>query len=218
MINMKLSKVLGVGINDSTYVTEKRGYLDERLPSGKKKRILLWSCPYMSTWKSMLGRSYSTIIHSKNPTYRGCTVCDNWLTFSNFRKWMETQDWEGKSLDKDLLFEGNKVYSPETCVFVPPIVNCFIISCAGGRGTHLVGSGIHKRTKKFRSRCCNPFTNKEEHLGLFVTELEAHLAWKSRKHTLSCLLAQSKYVTDDRVRRVLLTRYQNYNVLEDHIR
>ena len=32
---------------------------------------------------------------------------------------------EGFCLDKDLILFGNKIYSPETCIFVPPRVNSF---------------------------------------------------------------------------------------------
>jgi hypothetical protein len=33
------------------------------------------------------------------------------------------QDWEGKELDKDILVPNNKVYSPDTCVFIDKKVN-----------------------------------------------------------------------------------------------
>ena len=110
--------VCGVGINDADYVVKKFetiGYVD-----GKRKRKLVWTCPYHRAWESMLKRCYSAKYQERQPTYKGCTVSDDWLTFSNFRAWMIAQDWEGKHLDKDLLFEGNKIYSTETCVFVAP--------------------------------------------------------------------------------------------------
>ena len=44
----------------------------------------------------------------------------------NFKKWMLTQRYEGLHLDKDILFEGNKVYGPDTCVFVSTEVNMFL--------------------------------------------------------------------------------------------
>lgn len=108
--------VYGVGNNDADYVVEKReeiGYV-----GGKRRRKLMWVCPYYQTWKDMIKRCYSTKCQEKFPTYKGCSVSADWHTFSNFKAWMEKQNWEGKQLDKDILIEGNKVYSPETCVFV----------------------------------------------------------------------------------------------------
>lgn len=75
-------------------------------------------------WKSMLKRSYSKQHEFK--AYRNVTVCDRWLTFSNFLedlplienydKWLQG----GYELDKDMKQQGveNKVYSLETCIFL----------------------------------------------------------------------------------------------------
>ncbi len=78
-------------------------------------------------WRCMLGRCYDPNIHAKQPTYKGCSVCDEWLYFSNFKIWFDTnynpttmKSWH---LDKDILVDGNKVYSPETCCFVPNEIN-----------------------------------------------------------------------------------------------
>ena len=73
---------------------------------------------YMSyrTWKSMIDL-HSAKYQDKYPTYKGCAVSKEWLTFSVFKAWMVTKDWQDNHLDKDILFEGDKVYSPETCVF-----------------------------------------------------------------------------------------------------
>lgn len=91
--------VCGVGINDATYsVYRYKG------SAGSQKRI--WACPFYRTWGTMLGRCYSDKFHEQNPTYVGCTVCDEWLTFSKFKAWMETQDWKDKQLDKDILVPG----------------------------------------------------------------------------------------------------------------
>ena len=122
-----------------------------------------------------------------------------------FRAWMETQDWEGKQLDKDILFQGNKEYSPSTCVFVDGIVNNFLLDSAAIRGDWPIGVCWNERDQKFQSNCCNPFTKKREHLGLFHCPNQAHLAWKKRKHELACQLADVQ--TDERVAEALRARY-----------
>ena len=200
--------VFGVGINDADYVVQKFetiGYVD-----GKQKRKLVWICPYYRVWKNMLSRCYSIKTQDKNPTYKVCSVSEEWLTFSNFRTWMENQDWEGKQLDKDLLFEGNKVYSAEACVFVTPIINLFTIDRNNDRGEWLIGVNWHKRTGKFVAQCSNPSTKKQEHLGLFTCELEAHQSWRKRKLELAYELAAIQ--TDERVAKALIDRYTNYEV------
>lgn len=69
----------------------------------------------------------------------------------------------------------------------------------------MIGVSKNKRTGKYLSCVSNPFTGKGEMLGKFDTELEAHLAWKARKHELACQLAELE--TDPRIVKVLQTRY-----------
>ena len=69
-------------------------------------------------------------------SYKGVEVCEEWYNFQNFAEWCETQkflnakDVKGKSyqLDKDILVKGNKIYSPDTCCFVPPEINSLFIN------------------------------------------------------------------------------------------
>ena len=192
--------IYGVGINDADYTINK---CINTVDGGK----INWRCHYYDTWKGMLRRCYSSKFHQKRPSYIGCSVCDEWLTFSNFKAWMELQDWEGKQLDKDLLKEGNKVYSPEHCIFVDSKINTFVIDRGNDRGECMIGVNWHKRHGKYISKCSNPFTGKREHLGLFNNELDAHLAWKARKHELSCQLANSEYCNDPRLAQALKVRY-----------
>lgn len=195
--------VFGIGVNDSDQAVVEReeiGYVD-----GKRKRKIVWQCAYYTRWKDMLMRCYSAKFKERNPTYIGCTVSGEWLTFSNFKAWMENQDWQGNQLDKDLLFEGNKIYSAETCVFVTGLVNNFTTSRANGRGEWLIGVYWHKAAEKFAALCSNPFTKKKEHLGLYSTELEAHQAWLKRKLELAKELAAEQ--TDPRIAKALIERY-----------
>lgn len=195
--------VFGVGFNNADYVTEKRetiGYVD-----GKQKRNQVWVCAHYRVWVDMLRRCYCEKFQQLNPTYKGCTVSNDWLTFTNFKNWMADQDFEGKQLDKDLLFEYNKVYGPDTCVFVTPAVNSFTIDRGNDRGEWLIGACWDKQKEKFRAQCSNPFTKKQEYLGLFTTELEAHQAWQKRKLELAHELAAIQ--TDPRVAKALVDRY-----------
>lgn len=184
----------GVGINDADYVVSKGS-------RGKSVK-----CPVYMAWAGMITRCYSENYKSKRPTYANCKVEKEWHLFSNFKAWMESQDWHGKQLDKDLLFIGNKLYSPSTCLLVDAMVNSFIIENGVNGSESLIGAYWHKRDKKFSVRCRNPLTKKKEHVGLFNCPEEAHLAWRKRKHEIACQLAELQ--TDDRVAEALRNRYK----------
>lgn len=196
--------VCGVGRNDSGQAVVK---YETTEVNGVQKQKAVWRCPYYMAWGNMLKRCYSAKLQERYPSYRGCTVSEEWLLFSNFKSWMEKQQWEGSQLDKDLLFEGNKVYSPETCVFVSGVVNGFTTDSKASRGEWMIGVDWYKPAGKFRSKCSNPFTKKLEHLGYFATELEAHEAWRKRKLELAHELAAIQ--TDPRVAKALIDRYSN---------
>ena len=118
---------------------------------------------------------------------------------------MEQQDWHGKCLDKDIIILGSKLYSPETCAFVLPATNLFVIARDACRGEYPVGVCLYKPTGKYIASCKNPFTGKQEHLGYFSTPEDAHEAWRKRKHELAQLVAATE--SDIRVVEALKKRY-----------
>lgn len=187
--------VQGIGVNDADYAVNKC-----------KNRKIVWRCPYYQTWKDMLKRAYSDKYKQKQPTYQGVAVCEEWYSFMRFRSWMAEQEWGGKQLDKDILFQGNRVYSSNTCVFVDKVVNTFLLDSAASRGQWPIGVYWNEQNQKFMSRCRNPFTKKDEYLGYFHCPNQAHLAWKARKHELAGKLADLQ--TDQRVAEALRTRYK----------
>ena len=133
----------GWGINDADYVVKVQ---EDFYVNGSRKRKLLWECPYYKVWKSMIQRVKSLNFRNKRPTYEGCTVCEEWKHFSKFKAWMETQDWEGRHLDKDLLIKGNRLYSANTCLFVKPLTNTFINEQPRKGGNLPIGVKFCKRT------------------------------------------------------------------------
>lgn len=189
----KSKLVYGVGLNDV-------GRATKMTQDGK-----LLQCNFYTAWTGMLRRCYSKKYQEKYPTYIGCYVCDEWMTFGNFKAWMSNQSWQGRHLDKDILFVGNKAYSPDNCIFVDPIVNTFIEDRSLARGEFMIGASWHSRDCAFQSHCANPITKKREYLGSFKSDSDAHQAWKKRKHELACQLAELQ--TDDRVANALRARY-----------
>lgn len=188
----KRSLIYGIGVNDANYLVASR-------MDGKVVK-----CPFYQVWTDMLMRCYSKKYQQRQPTYVGCYVCSEWFAFSNFKAWMEEQDWKGKQLDKDILLQGNKMYSPDMCVFVAGSVNKLLTDRANSRGQWMIGVCWHKQHNKFIAKC-NDGNGRRVHLGLFTSELEAHLAWKAYKHRLACKLAGEQ--SDMRVAEALRKRY-----------
>jgi hypothetical protein len=195
----KDKKLYGIGVNDADYAVTKTNKVD-----GKQR--VVWKCPYYTVWCNMLHRCYYEPYSIRYPTYKGCSVCEEWIHFSNFKSWMETQDFEGKELDKDILVEGNKIYSAETCRFVTKQLNYFLTDHNAFRGDWPLGVIWQKHANKFRIRCSNPFTKKQEHLGYLVCPNEAHELWKKKKHEHACALADLQ--TDADIAEVLRNRFR----------
>ena len=195
--------VYGVGVNDLPYRTEVREWVTK--DGGKKIRKTVFKCTYYTAWTHMLERCYSEKHLESHPTYIGTSVCSEWLYATEFKKWMEQQDSNGKCLDKDIIVPGNKLYSPETSAFVLEATNKFVIASDASRGEYPIGVYLFKRTGKYHAQCNNPFSEKKESLGLFSTPEEAHEAWRKRKHELAQLVAATE--SDPRIVEALKKRY-----------
>ncbi len=181
---VKNKLLYGVGINDADYVVG----IYEELPktNGKRNQKLVWMCPFYSRWSNMLRRCFSKTEKLRHPTYNDIICCEEWLTFSNFKSWMEQQDWKGKSLDKDLLVYQNKVYSPETCVFIDQRLNKFLTKSDKTRGDYPLGVSYHTKPKminpsKHPYRAQIRTIGKMVSLGLYLTPEGAHQAWQKEK-------------------------------------
>lgn len=203
-LNRKGRKLVrGVGVNDSVTPTSKSIILDGYNPSGGRKYKKVWTCPYYIKWDGMLSRCYGKRTKATK-AWDNCTVCEDWLLFSNFKKWVDAQpcrDWEDMDLDKDLLSSNSKVYSTESCVFVCTKVNGFIKDDMKPKGLYMMGVSWCDRSKPFVASCKDPFKRVTPFIGRFYTEIEAHKAWKERKHKYALDLVD--IVDDDKIKEVL---------------
>lgn len=117
-------------------------------------------------------------------TYQDVTICEEWKNFQNFAKWVENNYYEVKNetmcIDKDILVKGNKIYSPETCIFVPKSINSLFVSGKTTRGDLPIGVALEKSTGKFKALCGNGH-NKQIYLGCYNTPEEAFRVYKNYK-------------------------------------
>ena len=102
--------VHGVGISDMPY-----GWISANE----------WNHRVYAVWANMILRG-TTKFQERHPTYKGCTICDRWLTLSNFIEdiqKIDNYDYElfmnGElELDKDIKSNGqNKYYCLKNCMF-----------------------------------------------------------------------------------------------------
>lgn len=128
-------------------------------------------------WNSMIERGYSIIYKNKFPAYKEVTVYKEWHNFQVFGDWFKENHIKEFALDKDILLKGNKIYSPETCCFVPQEINNLFIKRLRGRGKYPIGVSLNKG-KYFSEISCG---NTRISLGYFDTPQEAFQAYKTAK-------------------------------------
>jgi len=138
-------------------------------------------------WKGMIERCYKHYHENRNYVYNKCSVCDDWLNFQNFADWYDENYYEIPDnqicLDKDILIKGNKIYSPETCCFVPQNINKLFTKTDKNRGKYPIGVTWEKKANAFRSQCNNG-SKKQYFLGYYNSEEKAFNVYKKFKEKL----------------------------------
>jgi hypothetical protein len=190
MANNVRKILYGVGINDLPYPIKK--------------------CPYYERWRSILCRCYSKKFHNKNKSYEECFICDDWKYSSNFKKWMEGQDWEGRVLDKDILIKNNKIYGPETCIFVSIEINSLIIKTHKNRSYPI---GVYKSNTKNKFDAKISINGKGIFLGSYLDKFDAHRSWQYYRfnYVKEIALTQKNLILRDKLLEMSLFIENDYN-------
>lgn len=157
-------------------------------------------------WNNMINRCYNEVTRQKHLSYVDCYVSDEWKYLSKFKDWCHKQigfDEEGWQLDKDILSKDNKVYSEDTCCFVPPEINCAVTNNKSVRGQFPQGVTYNCIKTRYRARIQR--SNKWESLGTYDTPEEAFYAYKPVKEAYIKELANKwKDKIDPRVYEALM--------------
>ena len=157
-----------------------KGYLGE----GKYK---VWengkTTDEYNIWYNMLKRCYEPKCHKEYPTYKGCRVEDYLLNFQNMGEWIKENYYEipGEKmcLDKDILCKGNKIYSRDTCIFVPERINTLFVKRDNNRGKDPIGM-YQLSSGNYQVQCNNEY-GKYVYLGTYSTKEEAFRVYKEYK-------------------------------------
>jgi len=186
----KRSLVYGVGINDWVGNVKVGGKLIKEY----------------DLWQSMLERCFSDKFKQECPTYEGVSCSKDWLSMTKFIEDVSQMNGFGLigwQLDKDILQKGNKLYSKDTCCFVPAEVNLLLIKSDKIRGEFPVGVNFDKASGKFRAQLT--ISGKQKNLGYFPTPEEAFQAYKLAKEVQIKVVANKwKHLLDERAYQALL--------------
>lgn len=127
-------------------------------------------------WHELIARCYADTKKDEFSAYYDiCTVCDEWLCYQNFAEWFENNKYECEGrlhLDKDILYPGNKVYSPETCLLVPQRINMIFTNKTNSRG---LPNGIIQAENGYLAK----YNHKE--LGVYKTVEQAYKVYAEEK-------------------------------------
>lgn len=188
-------------MNKTTYGV---GFLGEKYIKNKKDNSYIH-------WASMLRRCYSESFHKKQPTYKDCIVCEEWKDYSKFKNWFDINCYkingEKIELDKDILIKGNKIYSPETCIFVPKKINSLFVKRNKSRGDCLMGVTLDKKSNKYVAYIKE--NGKSFNLGRYDTEIDAFNSYKIRKENYIKQIADEY---KNKIPKILYDAMYNYTV------
>ena len=137
-------------------------------------------------WYNMLQRCYDSESQEKNLAYKDCKVENYLLNFQHMAEWIEENYYEvhGEQmcLDKDILHKGNKVYSRETCIFVPQKINSLFIKNDNSRGKNPIGVS-DLPSGNYRAMCSDGY-GKQIHLGVYTSKEKAFQVYKQYKERI----------------------------------
>lgn len=156
-------------------------------------------------WMNMIGRCYEDKYKDKYKSYYKISeVCAEWLNFQNFGRWYEenTYDIDGRlHLDKDILYPGNKIYSPYHCLLVPQRINMLFTNKPNSNG---LPNGITKTNNGWYKAIYN--TKK---LGIFEDLNDAYKSYaKEKERCIKEIAEEYKEIIPQNVYEALL----NYKV------
>lgn len=190
--------ICGIGISD---------YIDGETHRNNK----IWEI-----WCHMIQRCYAEYIHRTKVTYKNVKVCEEWHRYSTFRKWYLENYIDGCDMDKDLLQHGikNKIYSPETVVFLPREINCVLITNKRRRGKFPIGVCKHDNTYYAYMNIGHGEERKGKLIGSSTTAYGAFLLYKKEKEAYIKQLADEYFKKGMITEKTRMALY-NYQVLEE---
>lgn len=154
-------------------------------------------CREYQAWSNILKRCYDEKHRYKNPSYSDVTCDPVWFYYENFYEWIHSQtnydalQNTNYGIDKDILYKGNRIYSPDKCTLVPQRVNNLLLKSDAIRGDCPIGVFYHKRNRKYIAACGGKLNN--VYLGSFNTAEDAFYTYKKYKENMIRRIAQEEF-------------------------
>lgn len=174
-----------------------------------------FSLPSYARWRNILIRSFSDKYKNEHPTYKNVTLSQDWIYYSNFKQWFYDPSngyIDGYQLDKDLLVKGVKIYSPETCCFLPQELNKLLTKRDLHRGELPIG--VHRLQRKSAYRASLQMFGKTKNFGYFKDPMSAFQEYKKRKEQYIKELAED-YFNKSKITQKVYEAMMRYKVDAD---
>ena len=182
--------VYGHGINNRRYPTKIKGVRTKEY----------------DLWRGIIQRCYDKKVHDKFSTYIGCTASAEFLRYDYFHEWCQDQigfNVDGFNLDKDLIKKNNKLYSQDTCLFIPQEINNLLTKANASRNGLYIGVHFCNTSQRYVSSIRKK--DKSVTLGYFKDPLKAHLLYKDVKEDyIKDLAEEYKSVIDVRAYQAMI--------------
>ncbi len=162
-------------------------------------------------WENMRSRIvYLPVMNEgKFGKYTDLIVDSGWFDFQLFADWFESVEYYqvGWQLDKDLLFKDNKIYGPDTCVFLPEEVNKALNIKSRSRGGIMLGICYHGNVGKIMVQYSCKHPDYKLNLYLDDTQIEYgfSLYKKAREGYIKHLAEKYKHELDPRAYGALMS-------------
>lgn len=165
-IDVQFMDEYGYIVHNATYTNFKNGQIKNPYDKTTYGVGYLGSGRYMAktdgkvvesynVWHDMIRRCYSEKSKEKFQAYfHICMVSKLWHNYQNFAEWFHENKYEVDGrlhIDKDILYPGNKIYCPDTCLLVPQRINMLFLNKPNKRG---LPNGIVKYSDKYLVKYC----------------------------------------------------------------
>lgn len=150
---------------------------------GETKLSNLKDVPSYVVWSNMIKRCYSTYKGNRSQhCYEDVEVDSKWHNFHVFHEWYTNKTLKfiesgvAPKLDKDLLGEGKRLYSPDTCCILPHSINCALIE-SKKKGD--LPFGLTRKRNKYSGTITTEYSAKS--IGSYFTVEDAVEAYSKEK-------------------------------------
>lgn len=168
-------------------------------------------------YRDMIKRIYNPRNIYEINSYDKSLLDNRWFTYENFLNWVFNDKGNNfhyyYNLDKDLIKPGNKIYGPDTCIFLPDHLNKAI---SINKTTLNLSQGVIKNKdgkRKYGAVIRSNFFNLKHDFNLTFSEAESFLKYAAAKHYILKMYAQI-YFNNNEINLKVKKLIENYEIID----